>query len=478
MNYVSALVSEPASHDATRSDLDNRSSDPFVQERRHKVEQLEQRKAAAVAAERYEEAGELKAQIGQANQEIMEHLASGKYFAEKCTADAVKLKTDGNTLFKKKDWPGAIEKYSAAIAIDATVPAYFTNRSVCQLKLKRWGEAKEDGLAAAALAPADGYVKGFLRAAQACAGLDDYEGMRGYLDDAAAEIIRDPSIKLAVDTPELCCEAAECALRCGKYAAATAEAEKALGKAAQLPLAHVIKADVLVAQEEYRAAMKVYEAAMMAGLRSGASSHLRSLQRQSGSDVFAVTGNNDQQLQQRVMRGMGSCQRELSKGKTPRMPRRDKDLYGVLGVTSDASDAEIKQAYRKQALAHHPDKHQGEGEDAIIAAEKQFKAIGEAYAVLSDTEQKRRYDAEGIGAISWNDLFPAGGGIDANEVWAHFKKQAGDAGAAFAGKGPEGVRVMMPTSPADITFGVAAKSTTAQSSRAAGAVVNGDRGPQ
>ena len=165
------------------------------------------------------------------------------------------------------------------------------------------------------------------------------------------------------------------------------------------------------------------------------------------------------------MQGIRICQRELARGKTPRVPRvrREKDLYGVLGVTSDASDAEIKQGYRKQALAHHPDKHQAEGEDAVRAAESQFKAIGEAYAVLSDTEYRRRYDAEGIGAISWNDLFPAGDGIDAKEVWEHFKRQASDVGATFAGRGPDGVRVMMPMSPADIDFGMTATAVVSQS---------------
>ena len=180
------------------------------------------------------------------------------------------------------------------------------------------------------------------------------------------------------------------------------------------------------------------------------------------------SGNNDEQLQQRVMKGMGTCQRELSKGRKPKMPtRRDNDLYAVLGVGSDASDVEIKQGYRKQALAHHPDKHQGAGEDALLAAEKKFKEVGEAYAVLSDPEQKRRYDAEGIGAISWSDLFPAGGGIDANEVWEHFTKQAGGM-SAFAGRGPEGVRVQLPKSPEDIGFGFgAAAAASAEAKREA-----------
>jgi len=234
------------------------SADPFVDERRRKIEELETQKAAAVASERYEEAGEIKAQIATVNEEIMEHLASGKFFSEdKCKADADQLKREGNARFKKKDWAGAIEKYTAAIAVDATVPAYLTNRAVCLIKLERWEEAKADGLAAAALAPAEGFAKGFLRAAQAAGGMNDYQGLRELLDDATAETICDPSIKIAHDTPALCCEAADCALRCGEHAAAIAEADKALEKDGQFPLAHVIKGDALVEQEEYRAGMKV-----------------------------------------------------------------------------------------------------------------------------------------------------------------------------------------------------------------------------
>jgi molecular chaperone DnaJ len=66
----------------------------------------------------------------------------------------------------------------------------------------------------------------------------------------------------------------------------------------------------------------------------------------------------------------------------------DKDFYKSLGVASDASEAEIKKAYRKLAKDLHPDKNPGNAQ-----AEQRFKELSEAYSVLSDTEQRREYDA-------------------------------------------------------------------------------------
>ncbi|MCA5894282.1 J domain-containing protein [Isoptericola sp. NEAU-Y5] len=66
----------------------------------------------------------------------------------------------------------------------------------------------------------------------------------------------------------------------------------------------------------------------------------------------------------------------------------EKDFYAALGVPKDADDAAIKKAYRKLARQYHPDHNPGDA-----AAESKFKEIGEAYAVLSDTEQRQQYDA-------------------------------------------------------------------------------------
>jgi molecular chaperone DnaJ len=65
----------------------------------------------------------------------------------------------------------------------------------------------------------------------------------------------------------------------------------------------------------------------------------------------------------------------------------EKDFYKVLGVTDSATADEIKKAYRKLAQQHHPDANPGDA-----AAEERFKEISEAYATLSDADQRKEYD--------------------------------------------------------------------------------------
>ena len=75
------------------------------------------------------------------------------------------------------------------------------------------------------------------------------------------------------------------------------------------------------------------------------------------------------------------------------MSRRD--YYEILGVSRSASDQDIKSAYRKLALKHHPDRNPGDK-----AAEEQFKDAAEAYAVLADADKRARYDRFGHAGVA------------------------------------------------------------------------------
>ncbi|NLP58750.1 molecular chaperone DnaJ [Lutibacter sp. B1] len=104
------------------------------------------------------------------------------------------------------------------------------------------------------------------------------------------------------------------------------------------------------------------------------------------------------------------------------------DYYEILGISKNATPAEIKKAYRKMAIKYHPDKNPGDKE-----AEENFKKAAEAYEVLSDENKKARYDQyghaafEGAGAGGFG-----GGGMNMEDIFSQF----GDIfGSAFGGGG-------------------------------------------
>lgn len=120
-----------------------------------------------------------------------------------------------------------------------------------------------------------------------------------------------------------------------------------------------------------------------------------------------------------------------------------KDYYDILGVKPEASEAEIKSAYRKLAKKYHPDRNKDAG------AEDKFKSINEANEVLRDTEKRRAYDELRAGGYrggeqfrpppGWNQSHGFDFGGDGNGDFSDFFESLfGGRGGPGAGAGPRG----------------------------------------
>ncbi|TBU30990.1 protein prenylyltransferase [Dichomitus squalens] len=107
---------------------------------------------------------------------------------------------------------------------------------------------------------------------------------------------------------------------------------------------------------------------------------------------------------------------ELKKAEVALKRSKTKDYYKILGVERDCSDADIRKAYRRESLKHHPDK----GGD-----EEKFKLIVEANTVLSDPQKRQRYD---MGEDDEDGMGGMGPGVDLSDIFAQFH------GAGFGGR--------------------------------------------
>ncbi|RFN59997.1 molecular chaperone DnaJ [Marixanthomonas ophiurae] len=113
------------------------------------------------------------------------------------------------------------------------------------------------------------------------------------------------------------------------------------------------------------------------------------------------------------------------------------DYYEILGLSKNATAAEIKKAYRKRAIKYHPDKNPGDAE-----AEEMFKKSAEAYEVLSNPDKKAKYDQFGHQAFDGSGGF-GGGGMNMDDIFSQFGDIFGGGGfGGFGGFGGGGRRTV------------------------------------
>ncbi|HOM87939.1 MAG TPA: DnaJ domain-containing protein, partial [Spirochaetota bacterium] len=110
------------------------------------------------------------------------------------------------------------------------------------------------------------------------------------------------------------------------------------------------------------------------------------------------------------------------------MATTKRDYYEVLGVPKNATEDEIKQAYRKLALKFHPDRNKGSKE-----AEEKFKEATEAYEVLRDPKRRAQYDKFGHEGVAGFEGFGRGAYTDFSDIFGDF--DIGDIFESFFGAG-------------------------------------------
>jgi molecular chaperone DnaJ len=116
-----------------------------------------------------------------------------------------------------------------------------------------------------------------------------------------------------------------------------------------------------------------------------------------------------------------------------------KDYYETLNLSKNASEGEIKKAYRKLAIKYHPDKNPGNS-----AAEQSFKEAAEAYEILSNPQKRQQYDQFGHAAFEGGQGFGGGGGgMSMDDIFDHFGDIFGSSfgGGRGFGRGGGGRRV-------------------------------------
>ncbi len=117
------------------------------------------------------------------------------------------------------------------------------------------------------------------------------------------------------------------------------------------------------------------------------------------------------------------------------MAEQKRDYYEVLGVAKNATEQEIKAAYKKMAIKYHPDRQGDKSEAEKKEAEAKFKEAAEAYDVLHDPQKRQRYDQFGFAGVGGAGGF-GGQGMSMDDIFSQFGDIFSDlfgGGASFGG---------------------------------------------
>ena len=144
------------------------------------------------------------------------------------------------------------------------------------------------------------------------------------------------------------------------------------------------------------------------------------------------------------------------------------DFYDILGISKNATQAEIKKAYRKKAVKFHPDKNPGDE-----TAEANFKKAAEAYEILGNEQKRAKYDQYGHQAFEGGG-FGGGGGMNMDDIFSQFGDIFGGGFGGFGGGGGQrrvkgsNLRVRVQLTLEEIANGVEKKIKLKRKKQAAG----------
>lgn len=174
----------------------------------------------------------------------------------------------------------------------------------------------------------------------------------------------------------------------GKYEEAIADCTRSLEIDPDFVKVLLRRADLYLKMEKYQEAVNDLEKAQQLDSGNSGMPAVHSCVR--GNIAIVTCG-----VRRPILRliALSEIRAQLRNAKLELKKSQRKDYYKILGVSKNGSESEIKTAYKKLALKHHPDKNSSADLKEVAEAEAKFKEINEAYSVLSDPQKREQYDS-------------------------------------------------------------------------------------